>query len=121
LGFSITHQTSNVKRRQLRFSNILNASQVILSLLPNVILNLLGMDHKIRAGRFLILNGISAVCWSVIVAGGGYFLGEVFQTLLNNIQWVQGGIMIALSLGGLLVWIHSRRRGKRKRIAPSLP
>ncbi|MFH0789127.1 MAG: DedA family protein [Pseudomonadota bacterium] len=76
---------------------------------------LLGMDQKIKAGCFAILNGISAVCWSVMVAGGGYFLGEASETILKEIKRWQGGLILGLSLVGLLAWIYSRHKGKKKR------
>jgi membrane protein DedA with SNARE-associated domain len=75
----------------------------------------LGTDHSINPRRFMILNGLSAACWSIIVAGGGYFLGEVSEGLLKEIKKVQGGFLIGLSLVGILGWIVWTIRIKKKR------
>jgi membrane protein DedA with SNARE-associated domain len=75
----------------------------------------LGADQTINPRRFMILNGFSAACWSIIFAWGGYFLGEVSEGLLKEIKRVQGGFLIGLSLAGILGWIVWIIRIKKKR------
>lgn len=75
---------------------------------------ILGMDRDIKTGRFMILNGLSAMVWSILVAGGGYLFGETIHVFLPEIKKLQMGIFIGLSVLWVLVWMHKRyrRRGK---------
>jgi membrane protein DedA with SNARE-associated domain len=71
---------------------------------------ILGMDRRIQARRFVLLNGISALVWSILVAGAGYLFGEVIQVLLPEIRKWQTGIFMGLSGLGILVWMVKRYR-----------
>jgi membrane protein DedA with SNARE-associated domain len=50
---------------------------------------LLGMVREVRPGCFALLNGISAAIWSVLVACGGCFLGEVMKPLLKEVKYIR--------------------------------
>jgi membrane protein DedA with SNARE-associated domain len=73
----------------------------------------LGMDRKIRAGRFALLNGLSALAWSVLVAAAGYLLGEAIEPLLKEAKRYQWIILGGLLLTGFLGWALKNLRGKR--------
>jgi membrane protein DedA with SNARE-associated domain len=75
---------------------------------------ILGMDPNIRTGKFMVLNGFSALAWSVLVSGGGYLLGEAVQVFLPEIRKLQLEILIGLFCLGALAWMvkRYRRRGK---------
>ncbi|MFF7707408.1 VTT domain-containing protein [Pseudomonas sp. NPDC007930] len=65
--------------------------------------------------RYLILNGIGAIVWAVVLAQAAYHFGSVLEGILGNVKkyelWVLGAFLL---LGGLL-WIS--RRIKAARIA----
>jgi membrane protein DedA with SNARE-associated domain len=73
---------------------------------------ILGMDRRIQARRFVLLNGFSALVWSILVAGAGYFFGEAIQVLLPEIRKWQTGIFIGLSGLGVLVWMVKGYRNR---------
>lgn len=71
---------------------------------------IIGMSG-IPVRRFLLLNLLAAVVWSIAVASLGYFLGRAAELFLEEVKqyemWLFGGL-VAL---GLLVWvIHVLRR-----------
>jgi membrane protein DedA with SNARE-associated domain len=72
----------------------------------------LGMDREIKAGRFALLNGISAIIWSILVAGGGYFLGEAIEPVLKDSKNFQFVIVAGFSLIVLLALVLKNLRSK---------
>lgn len=63
--------------------------------------------------RFLILNAIGGIIWTVSFAYAGYSLGQVIEVLLVDIKrfehWVVGGIVAA----SLIIWVwHIYSRSK---------
>jgi membrane protein DedA with SNARE-associated domain len=75
---------------------------------------ILGMDRSIKTRRFMVLNGVSALVWSILVAGGGYLFGEAIQVFLPEIKKLQMGIFIGLFCSGVLVWMCKRYRNGGK-------
>ncbi|MGC1401348.1 MAG: DedA family protein [Thermodesulfobacteriota bacterium] len=75
---------------------------------------ILGMDRKIKTKRFMVLNGVSALVWSILVAGGGYLFGEALQVFMPEIKKLQMGIFTGLSCLGVLVWMVNRYRNREK-------
>jgi membrane protein DedA with SNARE-associated domain len=72
----------------------------------------LGMDREVKAGRFALLNGVSAALWSILVACAGYFLGEAFVPTLKDLKNVQLLILIGLILIAPVVFILKIRKGR---------
>jgi membrane protein DedA with SNARE-associated domain len=75
---------------------------------------ILGMDPNIKTGKFMVLNGFSALAWSILVAGGGYLFGEAIQVFLPEIKKLQLEILIGLFCLGGLVWMVKRYRSRGK-------
>lgn len=75
---------------------------------------ILGMDRSIKTRRFMVLNGVSALVWSILVAGGGYLFGDAIQVFLPEIKKLQMGIFIGFSGLGVLVWMCMRYRNGGK-------
>ena len=75
---------------------------------------ILGMDRSIKTRRFMVLNGVSALVWSILVTGGGYLFGEAIKVFMPEIERLQMGIFIGLFCSGVLVWMvrRYRKRGK---------
>jgi membrane protein DedA with SNARE-associated domain len=74
----------------------------------------LGMNHKIKASRFLVLNTIGAIVWSVIISIGGYLFGEALHILIKDIKQYELRIIIGILIVGLLAWILRRLIGKNR-------
>jgi membrane protein DedA with SNARE-associated domain len=74
----------------------------------------LGMNHKIKASRFLVLNTIGAIVWSVIISIGGYLFGEALHILIKDIKQYELRIIIGIFVIGLLAWILHRLIGKNR-------
>jgi len=74
----------------------------------------LGMNHKIKASRFLVLNTIGAVVWSVVISFGGYLFGEALHILIKDIKQYELRIIIGIFIIGLLAWILHRIIGRNR-------
>lgn len=70
---------------------------------------------KVSPIRFLFLNAVGALVWTLVVSLLGYFLGQVLETYMEKIKRYEMMIMGVIAATGLLVWIRhfSRRRGGR--------
>ncbi len=68
----------------------------------------LGMNHKIKSARFLVLNTLGAVVWSVIISMGGYLFGEALHILIKDIKHYELTIIIGIFIIGLLAWTLRR-------------
>lgn len=65
----------------------------------------------ISPGRFILFNSIGVVIWAVVVASGGYFLGEALTTVLGDIKRYQEYIIVCVVAAALLgVAVHRWRR-----------
>jgi membrane protein DedA with SNARE-associated domain len=71
-----------------------------------LVIGAIGFDPK----RYLILNAISAIIWSVVIALLGYVFGEAMERIFHNLRAYEGYVLLALAIGGGLVWlIHTLR------------
>jgi membrane protein DedA with SNARE-associated domain len=64
--------------------------------------------------RFLLLNTIGAIIWTVSFTYAGYSIGQVIEVLLDDIKrvehWVVGGIVVT----SIIIWIwHTYSRSKK--------
>jgi membrane protein DedA with SNARE-associated domain len=75
---------------------------------------ILGSNHRIKTSRFIILNLVGAIIWSVVVATGGYLFGEGLEVVLKDIRKYEIEAIIVLSLLGISIWLFHlyRSRGK---------
>jgi len=77
---------------------------------------LLGSGHC-SVPRFALLSSLSAVAWALVIATGGYFLGEAFQQMLDQGRFLQKGIFVVAVLFAMAVmglqWVI-RRNGPRR-------
>jgi len=46
---------------------------------------ILGMS-SVRSGTFLMLNGLGAMAWALLIAAGGYFFGYALEKVLGDIR-----------------------------------
>jgi len=73
----------------------------------------LGMDRTIPARRFILLNAVGAALWSVVVAAGGYFFGQVLKIFLVDIRRYEMEIMLVVLSIGIAIRLLSRRRERK--------
>jgi len=66
--------------------------------------------------RFFSLNAIGAIVWAISFGLGGYFLGNILETLLKDVKQVQLFIIGLIVLAALALWVVKliRKNGARK-------
>jgi membrane protein DedA with SNARE-associated domain len=76
---------------------------------------------RIPAGRFLVLNFLSALVWAVTVGFGGYLFGSALGMIIGDLKglenYVLGGIAMVGGLFGafqLLGWRFLKNRNPKK-------
>jgi membrane protein DedA with SNARE-associated domain len=69
---------------------------------------------NIRASRFLVLNVIGGLCWSVVVALVGYFFGAAALAVFVDVKKYEHWIVIGILLGASVVWIIYFLRERKK-------
>ena len=69
---------------------------------------------NIRASRFLVLNMIGALAWSVIVALVGYFFGAAAEAAAVNVRkyehWIICGIFLAAAVVWTIYFLHKSKK-----------
>ncbi|PVZ10404.1 MULTISPECIES: DedA family protein [unclassified Pseudomonas] len=65
--------------------------------------------------RYLILNGIGAIVWAIVLAQAAYHFGSVLEGVLGSVKKYELWVLGALLVFGALLWIS--RRWKASRIA----
>lgn len=62
---------------------------------------------EISQRKFLIFNVVNSVAWTLAFVLGGYFFGDVFETVLKKIGFYERELFIGLAITGLIVWVWS--------------
>lgn len=73
----------------------------------------LGMNHQISTGRFVLFNAFGAVVWSVIIPVGGYFFGMALETAIKDIKHYGIEVIIVVSIIAAVAWVVRVARQKR--------
>lgn len=60
--------------------------------------------------HFAILNLIGAGFWASVVSGAGYLFGLAITALITDIKRIEKAVLIAILLGGGLVWLWRKAR-----------
>ncbi len=72
----------------------------------------------IAPGRFFLLNVLGAALWAVTVGAAGYAFGHGLELLLDRVHHVEGHILVAMAVIGVIAAIvHHVRRKKRRSAA----
>jgi membrane protein DedA with SNARE-associated domain len=74
----------------------------------------LAMNKRIKTSRFVMLNAIGAVIWSVVIAGGGYLFGYALAIVLRDVKRYELGIIFIISTGGIIFWLIHKYRENRE-------
>ena len=75
---------------------------------------LMGMS-SLPAWRFAGYNALGAMLWAVLIGGLGWGFGEAATHVLGEIGHLEGWLLAALGLGGVLWWALARLRRRAKR------
>ena len=68
---------------------------------------------EISQKKFLIFNIVNSVVWTLAFVLGGYFFGDIFETVLKRIGFYEKQLFIALAVIGIIVWIWSLVKHRR--------
>jgi membrane protein DedA with SNARE-associated domain len=63
----------------------------------------LGMS-AVPGRRFMLFNALGAAIWAIGIGGAGYLFGEALELFLCEVEKIQGTLLIAIAVIGLLVW-----------------
>jgi membrane protein DedA with SNARE-associated domain len=74
----------------------------------------LALNKKVKTSRFILLNAIGAAMWSVTVAGGGYLFGSAVEIVFRDIKHYQLGLILVISVSGVILWLVHKYRERRK-------
>lgn len=74
----------------------------------------------VRAPAFFVLNFLGAVIWAVAVAWGGFALGALLETLLEDIKKYEMAVLGGLAGLAFLVWLLNNLRLRRRRRKPEI-
>jgi membrane protein DedA with SNARE-associated domain len=64
--------------------------------------------------RYTLLNAAGAAVWAVAFGCGGYFLGEVLERFLHELEHYEALVLGALLAAGALFWLIRRLRARRR-------
>jgi membrane protein DedA with SNARE-associated domain len=73
----------------------------------------IGMSKRIKTSRFVMLNAIGAMIWSVIISAGGYLFGYALESVIKNIKRYELAVIITISAVGIALWIIHKYRENR--------
>jgi len=73
----------------------------------------MGLNPKVRTGRFVFLNAIGAVIWSVVISTGGYLFGTAVEVLMKDIRKYEVVAILVIAAVGAGVWFF-HKTAKRK-------
>lgn len=67
---------------------------------------------SVAARKFVMLNGLAALVWGIVISGAGYLFSGVIEALLGRLQLnihLFIGLLIAVGLGGILMILSWRK------------
>jgi membrane protein DedA with SNARE-associated domain len=68
----------------------------------------MGLNPKIRIGRFVFLNAIGAVIWSVVISTGGYLFGTAIEVLMKDIRKYEFVAILVIAAIGTAAWFFHK-------------
>ena len=64
--------------------------------------------------RFFVLNLIGAIVWALVFAAAGFYLGKAFEEFIDGYHRYALNVLGALVIVGLLIWLVTLIRHRRK-------
>lgn len=69
---------------------------------------------KLSPKKFAIINLCNSVVWSLLFVYGGYFFGELFLHIIDNIKRYERPLFLCLAIVAVVVWIVSLVRNREE-------
>ena len=69
---------------------------------------------RISTAKFVSLNAIGAMVWSVTISCAGYVFGQAVELVLGDIKRYQIGTIVFVLIIGIAIWVVHLIRGKRR-------
>jgi membrane protein DedA with SNARE-associated domain len=67
----------------------------------------IGMS-SVPTRRFILLNTISALMWSIVIGTGGYLFGNILEIIVGDIKRYERFIIAAIAVIGIALWALHR-------------
>jgi membrane protein DedA with SNARE-associated domain len=64
--------------------------------------------------RFVLLNIINSILWSILFVLGGYFFGDVFTLVIDNVKAYERELFIGFAIIAIIIWLISIVRNKKE-------
>lgn len=109
-GTSILEKRPNLKRKSEKIIALLNKHQTLLILgfrflygLRTATPLLLGASN-VPSFRFLILNLLGALIWSIAFGVMGYMFGHTIELIIGDIEYYEIWLFLGLVIMGISIW-----------------
>lgn len=63
--------------------------------------------------RYILLNGIGAIVWAIVLGGASYYFGAAIKTVLNNIKDYELYLFGLIIIIGTIFWIRRYQKNKK--------
>lgn len=64
--------------------------------------------------KFVLLNSFNSLVWSCIFVFGGYFFGDLFTLIVDNVKSYEREILLGVGIVALIVWVTSLIRNRQE-------
>lgn len=62
---------------------------------------------ELSTRKFVFLNLINSILWACLFVFGGYFFGDLFTLIIDNIKAYEGELFIGVAVIAVIVWVWS--------------
>lgn len=69
---------------------------------------------ELSTKKFVLLNLINSIAWSCLFVLGGYFFGDLFTLIIDNIKAYEKNILIGVGIVAVVVWVGSLIRNREE-------
>lgn len=115
-GEALIERFPSLAKRKPRIHDLLERYDVIVILAVRFIYGLriagpliLG-SSRVPLLRFALLNVIGAALWAVLVAGAGYAFGLTINSLIADLERIEGIVLVVILAFGFVLWLWRRFR-----------
>jgi membrane-associated protein len=75
---------------------------------------------RIHRWKFLGYNILGTAIWAVVLAGGGYWIGNLFPVIIHYLEFIVLGLIFITTAPLVIAWIRQKRKPKEKSSYESL-
>jgi membrane protein DedA with SNARE-associated domain len=69
---------------------------------------------ELSTKKFVLLNLINSVVWSCLFVFGGYFFGDLFTLIIDNIKVYERQLLLGVAVVGVIVWVWSLIKNRQE-------